>query len=142
MPLCGFKPEMIRGNGIYLQGVLDATLERHENPKEAIKIEISELHLFVNSIKETYSSPEYAKKRKAQMIYGIAVITLAFFEELIELSDRKNISIAEASKIIIAEDARFLEDIENLHQKLKKIYAPKDTMDKVVQWIDENDKTN
>ena len=139
MGLCGFKPDMVKGNGIYLRGVLEATLERHADPKEAIKIEIGELHLFMNAFKETYGQPEYAKKRKAQMIYGIAVITLAFFEELIEVSDRENISIEEASKIIIPEGARFLEEIENLHQSLKKNNRPKETMDKIVAWIDEHD---
>lgn len=139
MGLCGFKPDMVRGNGIYLQGVLEATLERHPDPKEAIKIEIGELHLFMNAFKDTYGEPEYAKKRKAQMIYGIAVITLAFFEDLIEVSDSQNISIEEASKIIIPETARFLEEVENLHQRLKKNNKPKETMDKIVAWIDEND---
>jgi hypothetical protein len=139
MGLCGFKPDMVRGNGIYLQGVLKATLERHPDPKQAIQIEIGELHLFMNAFKDMYGEPEYAKKRKAQMIYGIAVITLSFFEELIEISNRQNISIEEASKIIIPETARFLEEVENLHQSLKKNNRPKETMDKIVQWIDEND---
>ena len=141
MALCGFKPDMIKGNGIYLKGVLEATLERHPDAKQAILIEIGELNLFIDSLKETFEKPEYASKRRAQMIYGIAIITLSFFEELIEVSDEQNISIEEASNIIIPNTASFMEEIENLHQSLKQKHTPKDTMDKVVAWINENDKT-
>ena len=35
--------------------------------------------------------------------------------------------------------SKFLEDLENKHQELKTIYAPKVTMGKAVEWIDEND---
>jgi hypothetical protein len=142
MALCGFKPDMVRGNSIYLKGVLEATLERDANPKQAILIEIGELHLFMNAFKDVYEQPEYAEKRRAQMIYGIAIITLAFFEEVVAMSDSKNISIEEAGKTIIEADGKFLEDIEDLHQSLKKNNQPKETMEKVVVWVNENDHSD
>ena len=138
MPLCGFKPDMVKGNSIYLKGLLDATLERDENPRIAIEKETKEIELFINALKKIYGRPEYAGKRKSKFIYGIAILSQAFFEEAVELSESENIHIEEACECVMKDAGEFLKDIEDEHQRLKKIYTPEETMIRAVKWIDEN----
>jgi len=138
MPLCGFKPDMVKGNNLYLKGLLEATLERDSEPKKAIQKETKEICLFIESLKEMYKNPEYTKKRRAKFIYGIAILSQAFFEEAVELSENENMPMVDACQIVIDKTSNFLEEIENEHQKLKKIFSPAETMKKSVEWINDN----
>jgi uncharacterized protein YicC (UPF0701 family) len=143
MPLCGFNEKMIEGIATFSEGLFEATIERGNakgvDNKTAIETEIDEISIFIEALKSKYKTPDNVTKKMAEMIYGIAVFSGALFQSAMNKSKNGNeleVSFYEQVKNI----SKFLEDLENKHQELKKMYAPKETMKKAVDWIDNNDK--
>lgn len=76
----------------------------------------------------------------SKMIDGIAVFAQGLFEATLARAEEENVSIEEAFKMEVREMSLFLEALENKHQELKRTHSPRQSMEKAVQWIGENDR--
>ena len=58
MPLCGFKPGMLKGLTMFAQGLYEAAVDRaemdHIGVEAAMKREISEMNVFLAALDEKY----------------------------------------------------------------------------------------
>ena len=77
---------------------------------------------------------------KKKMIHGIAIFAEGLFEATLERAKEEGKSIEEAFEYEVREISMFLEALENKHQELKKNNSQEVTMQKAVEWIDNNDK--
>ncbi len=74
-----------------------------------------------------------------RMITGIAIFAEGLFEATLDRAKENNIDIDTAFKKEVKDITEFLNALENEHQKLKAEYAPNETMEKIVKWIDDKD---
>jgi len=144
MPLCGFNQRMIKGIVTFSEGLYEATIERgrqsNVNYLAAVKTEVKEIDLFIKALQERYGMTVETSKKMAEMIYGIAVFSGALFESSLGQNGRAEADLKRAFDQQVKKISKFLEQLENKHQELRKSNTPEETMVKAVQWIDDNDQ--
>lgn len=74
-----------------------------------------------------------------KMIRGIAIFAEGLFEATLERANEKGVDIETSFRNEVRDITEFLNALENEHQKLKITNPPRETMQKIVKWIDENE---
>jgi hypothetical protein len=75
-----------------------------------------------------------------KMIRGIAIFAEGLFEATLERANEKGVNIETSFRNEVHDISEFLNALENEHKKLKAANSPRETMKKIVEWIDENDR--
>jgi hypothetical protein len=144
MPLCGFNKKMIEGIVVFSEGLFEATIERGRQNKvddlAAIKTEVQEIDLFIKALQAKYGLTVETSKKMAEMIHGIAVFSSGLFESTLAKNGQAKADLKKTFDQQVKKISDFLEQLENEHQRLKKINTPDQTMIKAVEWIDDNDR--
>ncbi|MEK6887504.1 MAG: hypothetical protein AABX14_01010 [Candidatus Aenigmatarchaeota archaeon] len=73
------------------------------------------------------------------MITGIAIFAEGLFEATLQRAKENNVDIETSFRNEVRDITEFLNALEREHQKLKLEYTPKETMGKIVKWIDDKD---
>ena len=73
-----------------------------------------------------------------RMIIGIAIFAEGLFEATLQRAKENNVNIETSFRNEVKDVTEFLNALESKHQELKVEYTPKETMGKIVKWIDDN----
>ncbi len=74
-----------------------------------------------------------------KMIRGLAIFAEGLFEATLQRAKENSVDIETSFKNEVRDITEFLNALESEHQKLKIDYTPKETMEKIVKWIDDKD---
>lgn len=135
---------MIDGIATFSEGLYEATIERGQQngvtDLTAVTTEIAEIELFIKALQQKYGMTVETSKKMAEMVYGIAVFSGSLFESALPQNGHVKADLKGAFDSRVKEISKFLEQLENKHQELKKANTPEQTMVKAVDWIDKNDR--